>query len=184
MERIAKFEKVSFTQFKKDFSKNFNITDEKELRKIYDGIVLPKRSTKGSAGYDFTIPSPITLKPGETIIIPTGIRCRINDGWSLWLMPRSGLGFKYRVQLDNTIGLIDADYYGSDNEGHIMAKVTNDGHEGKEAPLTDRFCQGVFLPFGITEDDEADGVRNGGMGSTDNKIHLGGFYGSINPYRS
>ena len=169
MQKIAKFEKVSFDQFLKDFKIHFNGFSDVEIREIYDNIVLPKRSTVGSAGYDFTIPSAITLKPGETRIIPTGIRCQIDEGWALYLYPRSSLGFKYRLQFDNTIPVIDADYYNSDNEGHIMAKVTNDGHEGKDAPLNDRFCQGIFLPFGITKDDEASGIRNGGMGSTDTK---------------
>ena len=84
-------------------------------------------------------------------------------------MPKSGQGFKYRLQLDNTIGNIDSDYYYSTkNEGHIMAKITNDGHEGKTVTIDtgDGFMQGVFTVFGITEDDDADGVRNGGFGST------------------
>ena len=86
----------------------------------------------------------------------------------LHLYPRSGLGFKYRLQLNNTVGIIDSDYYNSDNEGHIFAKITNDSNEGKTLELKagEGFMQGIFLEYGITQDDEADGVRTGGFGST------------------
>ena len=88
--------------------------------------------------------------------------------WVLHLYPRSGLGFKYRLQLNNTVGIIDSDYFNSDNEGHIFAKITNDSNEGKTLKLQagEGFMQGIFLEYGITEDDGADGVRNGGFGST------------------
>ena len=84
------------------------------------------------------------------------------------LFPRSGLGFKYRLQLNNTVGIIDSDYYYSDNEGHIFEKITNDSNENKvvEIQAGMGFSQGIFVPFGITIDDEADGIRNGGFGST------------------
>ena len=93
---------------------------------------------------------------------------KIDEGWVLSLYPRSGLGFKYRLQLDNTVGIIDGDYYYSDNEGHIFAKITNDSRNEKtvEIPAGTGFMQGIFTEFGITVDDEADGVRNGGFGST------------------
>ena len=84
------------------------------------------------------------------------------------MVPRSGLGFKYRLQLDNTIGIIDEDYAQSDNEGHIFLKITNDSRDGKTLELNkgDRFAQGILIPFGVVEDDNANGIRNGGMGST------------------
>ena len=96
---------------------------------------------------------------------------RADEDWVLCLFPRSGQGFKYRLQLNNTVGIIDSDYYNSDNEGHIMAKLTNDSNEGKvlEIHPGEGFLQGIFMPYGITEDDEADGVRNGGFGSTDRR---------------
>ena len=92
----------------------------------------------------------------------------MENDWVLKLYPRSGLGFKYRLELDNTVGIVDADYYYSDNEGHIFIKITNDSKEGKTVHLKegDGFAQGIFLQYGITVDDEADGVRNGGFGST------------------
>lgn len=151
MDRIAKFEKVSAKQF-----------ENPEL------VKLPVRATVGSAGYDICTPYAISLKPGETITVKTGLRCKIEDGWVLFILPKSGLGFKFRVQLDNTVGVIDSDYYNAENEGHIMVKITNDGHEGKtmEVEAGKAFAQGVFLPYGITIDDEASGARLGGFGST------------------
>ena len=139
--------------------------------RIYEDIKLPCRATSGSAGYDFFAPYDITLRPNETAKIPTGIRVRIDDGWVLSIYPRSGLGFKYRLQLNNTVGIIDSDYYRSDNEGHIFIKITNDTNEGKtvEIPAGTAFAQGIFTEYGITVDDEATGVRNGGMGSTTQK---------------
>ena len=125
--RIAKFEKVSFEQFKTGFDDK----NDAEIKALYDDIKLPKRATKGSAGYDFFAPFDIVLEPGKTIKIPTGIRAQMEDNYVLKLYPRSGLGFKYRLQLNNTVGIIDSDYYYSDNEGHIFAKITNDSNEGK-----------------------------------------------------
>lgn len=167
MKRIAKFEKVSLEQFTKDFDINTGLFPEE----IYDGIKLPKRATKGSAGYDFYAPFDIMLKPGETIEIPTGIRSSMEDGWVLKIYPRSGLGFKYRLQLNNTVGIIDSDYYFSDNEGHIMIKITNDSNEGKtvEVKKGDGFAQGIFVEYGITFDDDVSEERNGGFGSTTKK---------------
>lgn len=167
MQKIAKFEKVSFEQFEKDFVKNFpNI---KDVKSVYDSIKLPKRATTGSAGYDFYAPVELAIKKGESVLIPTGIRSKIEDGWVLKIYPRSGLGFKHRVQLDNTVGIIDADYYNSSNEGHIMIKLSCDAHDDEHLVTVnagDGFAQGIFLQFGITFDDETDGVRDGGFGST------------------
>lgn len=162
---MAKFEKVSFEQFKAAWEKDFPNSDVCE---IYNSLKLPHRATSGSAGYDFYAPDSFSLAPGETIKIPTGIRAKIDDGWVLKLYPRSGLGFKYRLQLNNTVGIIDSDYYNSDNEGHIFCRITNDSNEKKTVELNrgDGFCQGIFLEYGITVDDDADGIRNGGFGST------------------
>lgn len=169
MRRVAAFEKVSFAQYEKDFSDAFPGYGQAEIRAVYEDIHLPKRATAGSAGYDFFAPAAFVLKPGETVKIPTGIRARMDLDWVLCLFPRSGQGFKYRLQLNNTVGIIDSDYYFSDNEGHIMAKLTNDSNEERvlEVRRGEGFLQGIFMPYGITEDDCADGVRNGGFGSTD-----------------
>lgn len=165
MERIAKFSKVSWEQFVKDWREEFG-TDDETTRKIYCGIDVPKRATKGSAGYDFFAPIEFALEPGETIKIPTGIRCEMNEGWVMMGFPRSGLGFKYRMRLSNTVCILDEDYFYSDNEGHIFIKVVNEGDKTMTVKAGDGFSQGIFIQYGITEDDNATNKRNGGFGST------------------
>ena len=168
MKRIDKFEKVSIEQFREGWTDAFGEVDETELQEIYEAVRLPKRATAGSAGYDFFAPARISLAPGETVKIPTGIRVWMEPEWVLKCYPRSGLGFKFRLQLNNTVGIIDSDYYYSDNEGHIFAKITNDSNEGKalEVKAGDGFMQGIFVEYGITLDDDVTEVRNGGFGST------------------
>lgn len=170
MNRVGEFEKVSYEQFSQAMKQEFDF-DEITLKEMYESIKLPERATSGSAGYDFFTPIGTVLYPGATIKIPTGIRVKIEDGWWLGCLPRSGLGFKYRLQLNNTMAVIDSDYYYSDNEGHIFAKITNDSYDAKELRLNpgDAFMQAIFLPYGITQSDNAQGVRNGGMGSTDDE---------------
>ena len=159
--RIAKFEFVSKEQFYASYE-----NDDKE--DVYSALKLPKRATKGSAGYDFYMPFDLTLAPGQTAKIPTGIRVWMEPNYVLKLYPRSGLGFKYRLQLNNTVGIIDSDYYYSDNEGHMFAKITNDSNEGKTVTLKkgEGFMQGIFVEYGITLDDDVEEIRNGGFGST------------------
>mgnify|MGYP000816522547 CR=1 FL=1 len=162
--RIARFEIVSFEQFQSGFD---NLSVE-EIKQIYEKLKLPKRATKGSAGYDFYAPFDITLLPGQTAKIPTGIRVYMEENYVLKLYPRSGLGFKYRLQLNNTVGIIDSDYYNSDNEGHMFVKLTNDSNEDKSLSLKvgQGMVQGIFFEFGIVEDDDVTEERNGGFGST------------------
>ena len=169
MKRIAQFEKVSFERFQEDWQSE--VPALCDIKAIYDGIKMPRRATAGSAGYDFFTPEAFTLRPGESIKIPTGIRVKMDEGWVLKIYPRSGLGFKFRLQLNNTVGIIDSDYYGSANEGHIMVRLTNDTNEDKTLELRkgDGFCQGIFVEYGITFDDDVTDVRNGGFGSSDNR---------------
>ena len=171
MKRIAKFHKVSEERFVADWKDTFPATPESAITDIYNEIKLPARATAGSAGYDFYAPVDLTLNPGETVKIPTGIRVEMEQDWVLKCYPRSGLGFKYRLQLNNTVGIIDSDYFYSDNEGHIFAKITNDSNEGKSVSIQagTGFMQGIFVEYGITVDDDAKGVRNGGFGSTTQK---------------
>lgn len=187
--RIAKFFKVSFEQFVEDYKPIWIATqkainniqpgesfgyDKQELidtaKSIYENIQLPKRSTKGSAGYDFFFPfADSEIPAGASVTIPTGIKVQIKEGWVLKEYPRSSLGFKYRMQLDNTVGIIDSDYFDNENnEGHIMIKITNDNRDDIPMVLTKgmKFCQGIFVQFGITEDDEVTEERTGGLGST------------------
>ena len=165
MQKVAKFSKVSFEQFNEGWQEAFGQAVERDK---YDALKLPTRATVGSAGYDFFSPLTFTLEPGETIKVPTGIRAEIAEGWVLMLFPRSGLGFKYRLQMNNTVGIIDSDYFYSDNEGHIFVKLTNDSKEHKTVIVEagQGFVQGLFIPFGITEDDNVSALRNGGFGST------------------
>lgn len=177
--RIAKFQKVTYEQFKMDWLKIFKNRKEESdkeyveniIKKNYANIKLPERATKYSAGYDFYIPFDYTLKPNESVMIPTGIRCKMNENYALQIYPRSSYGVKYGLHLANTVGIIDSDYYYSDNEGHIYVKLTNDGLSAQDVILTQgtAFCQGVFMQYGITFDDEVSAVRNGGFGSTNKK---------------
>ena len=172
---MIKFEKVSFEQFIVDMNKNFQYPVG-YLKDIYDRIKLPTRATNGSAGYDFYIPFDITLTQSSGYkIIPTGIRWVTDrDDVVLFLLPRSGLGFKYKMELVNTAGVIDSDYQYSDNEGHIMAKVglkfscDNPFTANLSLKTGDAFMQGIILPFiKVDNEDEIITSRNGGFGSTD-----------------
>ena len=151
---IAEFYKISENQFSKDSSAN------------YGDIKLPVRATKGSAGYDFYSPIDICLKPGESIKVPTGIRCKIDDGYVLQLYPRSSLGFKYQMCLLNTVGIIDADYFNADNEGHIIVGIINRGEKDLIINKGDRFVQGIFYKFFLAKEEENNKERHGGFGST------------------
>jgi dUTPase len=168
MKRVAKFHKVSMKQFSESWIDTFGETSLEELEQLYNNIKLPKRATSGSAGYDFYTPLSINLAPGETIKIPTGIRVEMKENWVLKCYPRSGLGFKFRLQLNNTVGIIDSDYFYSDNEGHIFSKITNDSNENKILLIeaNSGFMQGIFVEYGITTDDYVTTLRNGGFGST------------------
>lgn len=160
-----RFEKISFEQFKKDVAEQWR---EEDIQAVYDAIKLPKRATKGSAGYDIYSPFGFRLSAGQTIKMPTGIRVLLDDDKFLAIYPRSGQGFKYKVQLFNTVGVIDEDYFYSDNEGHIWAKLYNDSPEGKELVIRqgDAFCQGIIQQFFKIEGDDTTEERNGGFGST------------------
>ena len=159
MNRIADFMLISEEQFRKDL-------DSLGLCANYEDISLPKRATSGSAGYDFYLPMDITLEPGEEMTVPTGIRTRIDEGWFLMCAPRSGLGFRFRLQLNNTVGIIDSDYFHAENEGHIMVKLRNPSENPVTIGRGERFCQGIFLPYGTAEEDGEFALRQGGFGST------------------
>lgn len=158
---IARFEKVSINQFNKDLKDLLNMEGD-----FYNNIVLPKRATSGSAGYDFVTPIDIDLKPGEMIKVPTGIRCYIEEGYVLNIFPRSSLGFKYQLCLANTVGIIDADYYNALNEGHIIVALVNRGDKEVNLKKGDRFVQGIFYKFYTAKEDEVTNVRTGGFGSS------------------
>lgn len=162
MKIAAKFEFVSNEQYLKDFE------FKEDACEVYSKLKKPHRATAMSAGYDFYSPFNFHLEPGKTIKIPTGIRAKMPEDYVLMIYPRSGLGFKYRLQLNNTVGVIDSDYYNALNEGHIMIKITNDSNEGKALDIKagEGFAQGIFMQYGIVEDDDAKDIRVGGFGST------------------
>ena len=158
MKRIAQFFKVS----KDEYAKSAHID-------AYENVKLPARATSGSAGYDFFSPYEFSLLPGQTVTVATGVRVKIDEGWVLKIYPRSGLGFKYRLTLNNTVGIIDSDYFNADNEGHIFIRMTNCGDKELKVEKGKAFAQGVFIEYGITVDDECSASRTGGFGSTDKK---------------
>lgn len=166
---MIKFEKVSYGQFHKDYKEMNPFLSDEFIAQMYDELQLPERATTGSAGYDFHAPFWFSLSPSETILIPTGIRAIMPEDVVLKIYPRSGLGFKFREQLDNSVGIIDSDFALSDNEGHIMLKITNDSKTNKimEVHRGKGFAQGIFQHYLVTDDDTAIGIRNGGFGSTD-----------------
>lgn len=157
-----RFEKVTYSQYAKSVNGDIDLHEE------YNDIKIPKRATTGSAGYDFFAPFSFTLEPNETIKFPTGIRVILDNDKFLAVYPRSSLGFKYRLQLDNSVGIVDSDYSKSDNEGHIFIKITNDTKEGKVLTINkgEAVAQGIIQKYFTTEDDSTDGIRNGGFGST------------------
>ena len=159
--KVARFEKVSVEQYNADLQKLLGISDDS-----YQAIVLPKRATVGSAGYDFVCPLDVCLKPGESIKIPSGIRCYIMEGYVLNIYPRSSLGFKYQMTLANTTGIIDSDYYNAANEGHIIVALVNRGDQEIVIHQGDRFVQGVFLQYFTAEESTVTELRTGGFGSS------------------
>jgi len=156
---MRKFEKISFEQFKKD------VKDDKDL---YESYSLPKRSTKNSAGYDFFALYDYTLKPGETMKVPTGVKVSMESDEVLFLVDRSSMGFKYNVRMCNQVGVIDQDYYNNpNNEGHMWIRIQNEGDKDYVVKKGGGMIQGLFMKYLKTDDDiESESERNGGFGST------------------
>jgi len=148
---MIRFEKVSLNDLNKE---------------IYNEIILPKRATIGSAGYDFFMPNDLVIKPKESVSVHTFIRCKLEAGYVLLIFPRSSLGRKYKLTLDNTVGVIDSDYYYADNEGEIVLFLTNNSDNELILKKGDRIVQGIITKYYITDDDETEGLRHGGFGST------------------
>ena len=158
---MRKFEIISEEQWTKDISalKNPQCTIINHLK--------PHRSTKYSAGYDFISPIDIIIPAHGMAKIPTGIKAQMNEDEVLYIYSRSSIGFKTAIRLANVVGVVDSDFYNNpDNEGHIWVKMQNDGNQKIHIERGKAVCQGIFLPYGLTYDDNADGIRNGGLGST------------------
>ena len=155
--------------------RKFEIISKKEYEKVlkekcnYEDIKLPVRSTMHSAGYDFISPFDFELMPGETIKVPSGIKVAMNEDEFLALLVRSSMGFKYNIRLCNQVGIVDSDYYNNpDNEGHMFIALKNEGEKVFSVEKGDKYAQGIFQKYLLTDDDEANGERLGGFGSTNN----------------
>ena len=158
--KIARFGRVSGAQYAEAMGARMG-----EALPLEE-VPLPRRATAGSAGYDFVAPIETTIPPGEAALIPTGIRAEMDPGWVLVLFPRSSLGFRHGVRLSNTAGVIDSDYAFAKNEGHIMVKLRNPSDRTVVISRGERFCQGIFLPYGTAEEEADFTEREGGFGST------------------
>ena len=145
MSRI--FEKISFEQFRKD------VCDDLQL---YNDYKTPKRETKYAAGYDFYALCDYVLKPGDIMKIPTGIKVQMEADDVLFLLVRSSMGFKWNVRMCNQVGVVDADYYNNDNnEGHMWIKIQNEGDKDYVVKKGEGMCQGVFVKYLKTDDDNS-----------------------------
>jgi dUTP pyrophosphatase len=162
--KIRGFEKIKKEQFEKDF-KDYSQSN-------YDDIMLPRRGTKRSAGYDFYSPVSFILKPNEILKIPTGLKAYMQDNEYLALIIRSSVGFKYNVRPCNQIGIIDADYYSNiNNDGHMWVAIQNEGKEDYIVKKGDRVVQGIFCNYLLTDNDEVENdERIGGIGSTNKEV--------------
>lgn len=162
---MTKFEKISKEQWVQDcVSHNITLA----ASEYPDKVTLPRRGTSRSAGYDFYAPYRVEIQPNESVVVLTGVKCALEEMDVLMLYPRSSMGFKYGIQLVNTVGIIDADYYNNpSNEGHIMIGLKNTGTKPVVIEEGDRFAQGIIVGFEITDDDNpVSEVRKGGIGST------------------
>ena len=168
---MSHFEKVSYEHWKADCG--VRGLPEKELREWYEAIRLPKQATAASAGCDFFMPFNLNFEAGSTFRIATGVRWVTDPdeegdrGRVLLILPRSGLGFRYGIRLSNTVGVIDADYCDSDNEGHIIVSLCNPSGQTIELPQGKPFAQGIVVKYEVPKGAESDKARNGGLGSTD-----------------
>ena len=156
---MRKFEIISINQFNKDF---------KDIDTKYEDIIIPKRSTKFSAGYDFYMPYDLTVKKNEVVLIPTGIKAKLNSDEFLGIYIRSSLGFKYNLRMCNQVGIIDSDYYNNpSNEGHIFVKLKNEGNNDIILKKYDRYVQGIIQKYYIVDNEkEIEDIRVGGIGSS------------------
>ena len=153
------FEKISYEQFNKDVYGD---------KKAYGEYILPKRSTKYSAGYDFFSLTDFSILPGETKKIPTGVKVSMEKDDVLMLYVRSSMGFKYNIRMCNQVGIIDCDYYSNpNNEGHIWIKLQNEGQQEYVVKKGDAICQGIFTKYLIVDNEEKiENERVDGLGST------------------
>lgn len=170
MNKVAEFKKISFKQFKKDVNDTsmYRAVDDNYFIELYEDIVIPKRSTADSAGHDICVSFDINLLPNDTLKVPTGIRCEMEEGWVMLVFPRSSMGIKKGLKILNTIPVIDRDYAYADNEGHIFICIKNSSNNVMKLKKGDKIVQAVFVPFGVADNEKVVCKRTGGIGSTGN----------------
>lgn len=165
-----RFEKVSFEQFSADMEQwmlDFNW----EMHEVYyDSVKLPKRQTKGSAGYDIASPMRLIIEPGEQVVIPSGIRAVFSDEelktWHLEVFAGQACQSGEGLNITNQVEIINADHFQGENEGDILLALKNTSRKIIDIAQGERICQGIFKIHGLTTDDDAEGHRSGGVGST------------------
>lgn len=141
------------------------------MRKTKGAVMLPKRSTSESAGYDFYLPYDIVISPrGCTGIIPTDIKAYMQEGEVLMLYVRSSVGIKKGLVLANGTGIVDMDYYSNpDNDGNIGVALRNETDVPVILKRGERIMQGIFVKYLVADNGNTDNVRDGGFGSTGTK---------------
>lgn len=135
------------------------------------GVIIPKRATTKSAGYDLSSIEDVTIKPQQIKLVKTGLKAMMPDDEALFIFPRSSLAIKKGLVMSNSVGVVDADYYGNpDNDGLIMVPLMNILDHDVTVLKGERIAQGVFLSYEVTTDDEPlTQIRMGGFGSSGHK---------------
>lgn len=130
--------------------------------------IIPVRATESSAGYDLSSIEEIIISPKQIKLIPTGLKVMMQKDEALFIFPRSSLAIKRGLMMSNSVGVIDADYYGnSDNEGHIMIPLMNISEQAVTIKKGERIAQGIFMHYLKTSDDQTHTrERKGGFGSS------------------
>lgn len=132
-----------------------------------ENVVLPRRGSVHSGGYDICSFENYTLDKGEMHVFATGVKACMNEDDVLLLVVRSSIGIKKGLVLANQVGVIDSDYYGNEkNDGHIMVALRNVSDVPVSIYKGDRICQGIFVRYLTTDDDHVTTIRKGGVGST------------------
>jgi dUTP pyrophosphatase len=145
------------------FFKNVKDEHKKQVNKTE----IPKRSSNKSAGYDFYNPKEIIINPGETKVIWTDIKARMEFDEVLMLYVRSSIGIKRGLVLANGTGIIDSDYFeNKDNDGNIGIALINVKDKPVILKENERFAQGIFMKYLVADDDNCDLIRAGGIGSS------------------
>ena len=165
-----RFEKVSFEQFAEDMEKWMPELSWEMHEVYYDSVKLPKRQTKGSAGYDIASPMRLIIEPGEQVVIPSGIRAVFSDEeletWHLEVFAGQACQSGEGLNITNQVEIINADHFQGENEGDILLALKNTSRKIIDIAQGERICQGIFKIHGLTSDDDAEGHRSGGVGST------------------